>query len=164
MRAAVVSGDEEDETETVEAVFAQARDAEATTEKLLVDDGWKVVEVEPEATPVSVNGHHAGGIGPTVELVLGNGRHANGNGNGRRSRPARGARPKVQWVGSRTCSDCLPACPCMRSSFVVRSSRRNLLNGKEPDTYRRRALTGPLLDSSINHLGCRGAGVAVLDA
>ena len=75
----IVSGDEE-EDETVEAVFAQARDAEAASEEFLVDDGWKVVEVEPEAAPVNGNGHHADGIGPTVELVLGNGRHANGNG------------------------------------------------------------------------------------
>ena len=62
-----------------------------------MDDGWKVVEVEPpaspasssdrpsgrEAAPVNGNGDHAGGIGPTVELVLGNGHAAvevNGNG------------------------------------------------------------------------------------
>ncbi len=75
----IVSGDEE-EDETVEAVFAQARDAEAASEEFLVDDGWKVVEVEPEAAPVNGNGHHADGIGPTVELVLGNGHAANGNG------------------------------------------------------------------------------------
>ena len=36
----IVSGDEDD-AETVEAVFAEARDAEATAEELLVDDGWK---------------------------------------------------------------------------------------------------------------------------
>ena len=53
----IVSGDEE-EDETVEAVFAQARDAEATSEEFLVDDGWKVVEVEPEAVEVNGNGHH----------------------------------------------------------------------------------------------------------
>ena len=75
----IVSGDEE-EDETVEAVFAQARDAEAASEEFLVDDGWKVVEVEPEAAPVNGNGHHADGIGPTVELVLDTGHHANGNG------------------------------------------------------------------------------------
>ena len=52
-----------------------------------MDDGWKVVEVEPEAAPVNGNGHHANGnghetigIGPTVELALGNGHHPNGNG------------------------------------------------------------------------------------
>ena len=74
----IVSGDEEeDEAETVEEVFAQARDAEASAEEYLVDDDWKLVEVEPEA--VNGNGHHEA-IGPTVELVLGNGRHANGNG------------------------------------------------------------------------------------
>ena len=82
----IVSG-EEDETETVEEVFAQARDAETTAEELLVDDGWKPVEVEPEAVAVNGNGvngnghHDAVGIGPTVELVPVNG-HANGNGNG----------------------------------------------------------------------------------
>ena len=80
----IVSGDEE-EDETVEAVFAQARDAEAASEEFLVDDGWKVVEVEPEAAPANGNGHHADGIGPTVELVLDTGHgHApapvNGNG------------------------------------------------------------------------------------
>ena len=81
----IVSGDEE-EDETVEAVFAQARDAEASAEEYLVDDDWKVVEVEPEAAPVNGNGHHANGnghetigIGPTVELALGNGHHP-GNG------------------------------------------------------------------------------------
>ena len=72
----IVSGDE-DEAETVEAVFAQARDAETAAEELLVDDGWKIVEIEPEAAPVNgngANGHHdAEGIGPTVDLVLGNG-------------------------------------------------------------------------------------------
>ena len=89
----IVSGEEEDETETVEAVFAQAKDAEASAEEYLVDDDWKVVEVEPEAvngnganslprTGYGGNGHHANGIGPTVELVLGNGHAANGNGNG----------------------------------------------------------------------------------
>ena len=52
----IVSGDEEDETETVEAVFAQARDAESEAEELLVDDDWKVVEVEPETIAVNGNG------------------------------------------------------------------------------------------------------------
>ncbi len=77
----IVSG-EEDDAETVEAVFAQARDAEAASEEFLVDDDWKLVEVEPEAVEVNgngINGHHANGIGPTVELVLANGHHANGN-------------------------------------------------------------------------------------
>ena len=82
----IVSGEEEDETETVEQVFAQARDAKATAEEYLVDDDWRVVEIEPEA--IAVNGRGANGnghqdaIGPTFELVVGNGRHANGNGNG----------------------------------------------------------------------------------
>ena len=90
----IVSG-EEDQAETVEDIFAQARDAEATAEEYLVDDGWKPVEIDPEIIAVNGNGHapapvngngtnahNAAGIGPTVELVLGNGHHANGNGNG----------------------------------------------------------------------------------
>ena len=77
----IVSGEEEDEAETMEEVFAQARDAEATAEELLVDDDWKVVEVELEAVNGNGNGHHDG-IGPTVKLVPVKGRHANGNGNG----------------------------------------------------------------------------------
>ena len=64
----------------MEEVFAQARDAETTAEELQVDDGWKVVEVEPEAVAVNgsgTNGHHdANGLGPTVEMVLGNGHAA----------------------------------------------------------------------------------------
>ena len=78
----IVSG-EEDEAETVEEMFAQARDAETNAEELLVDDGWKAVEGEPEAVEVNGNGHHANGhndlfgIGPTVELMP-----VNGNGNG----------------------------------------------------------------------------------
>ena len=49
----IVRGDEEDEAETVEEVFAQARNAEATAEELLVDDGWKPVDVEPETVAVN---------------------------------------------------------------------------------------------------------------
>ena len=51
----IVSGDEDD-AETVEAVFAAAGDAEASAEELLVDDGWKIVEVEPEAVAVDRDG------------------------------------------------------------------------------------------------------------
>ena len=71
---------------TKNELFAQARNAESEAEELLVDDGWKVVEIEPETMSVNGNGHHANGgdalgIGPTVELVPVNG-HTNGNGNG----------------------------------------------------------------------------------
>ena len=78
----IVNGDEqESDTETVEEVFAQARDAESTAEELLVDDGWKLVELEPEAVAVNGNGHHDDiGIGPTVELVPVKGHKVNGNG------------------------------------------------------------------------------------
>ncbi len=74
----IVSG-EEDDAETVEQVFAAARNAEATSEELLVDDGWKAVEVGPETIGVNSNGHHDA-IGPTVEPVPVDGAHANGNG------------------------------------------------------------------------------------
>ena len=81
----IVSGDEEDKAESVEEVFARARDAESSAEELLVDDGWKVVEIEPETASVNGNGNGNGhhdpfDIGPTVEPVTVNGRHANGSG------------------------------------------------------------------------------------
>ena len=77
----IVSG-EEDEAESVEEVFAAARDAVSAAEELLVDEHWRPVGVEPEAVAVNGNGHRdAAGIGPTVEFVLGgNGHTANGNG------------------------------------------------------------------------------------
>ena len=83
----IVSGDaEEADDEAVEDAFAQARDAEATAEELLVADGWKPVEIEPEAVEVNGNGangngHHDDSFGPTVELAPVNEHHAtNGNG------------------------------------------------------------------------------------
>ena len=78
----IVNG-EEDEAETVEQVFAQARNAESEAETLLVDDDWR--PVEPEPVPVNGNGHSSNrhddpfGIGPTVELEP---TPVNGNGNG----------------------------------------------------------------------------------
>ena len=77
----IVSGEEPDaDSESVEQVFAQARDAEASAEEFLVDDGWKGVESGPEPVVVGAhtngNGHHATiGIAPTVESVPGNGHH-----------------------------------------------------------------------------------------
>ncbi len=85
----IVSGEEE-EDETVEEVFAQARDAENSAEELLVDDGWKSLEIEPEAVSVNgngTNGHHSNchldlfGVAPTVELVPPSG-YMPDNGNG----------------------------------------------------------------------------------
>ena len=67
----IVNGGEE-EPETVEEVFAATQDAESEAEELLVDEDWKLVEVEPETVDVSGNGHHDA-LGPTVELVPGNG-------------------------------------------------------------------------------------------
>ena len=90
----IVSGGEEDEAETMEEVFAQARNAESEAEELLVDEGWKAVEVEPTVveTHRNGNGHAANGVEPSVELVMGNGRHvsANGNGAGRAAVPVNG--------------------------------------------------------------------------
>ena len=79
----IVSGDgEETDDGTVEEAFAQARDAEASAEELLVDDGWKAVEIELETVAVNGNGHHdAIGIVPTVELAPVTG-HAPASGNG----------------------------------------------------------------------------------
>ena len=85
----IVSGDEEDETDTVEEAFAQARNVENEAEEYLVDDGWKVVEVEQgniavNGNDTNGNGHHANGyddlFGPTIELELVNGNGDNGNG------------------------------------------------------------------------------------
>ena len=46
-----IVGGEQDEAETVEEVFAQARDAESEAEELLVEADWRPVEVNG-------NGHH----------------------------------------------------------------------------------------------------------
>ena len=70
----IVSGEEAaDETETVEEVFAQARDAESEAEELLVDEGWKPVETESETVEANGNGHHDDLFAPMVELAPVNG-------------------------------------------------------------------------------------------
>ena len=72
----IVSG--EQEAETVEEVFAQAKDAVSEAEELLVDVDWRPVEVNGNGT--NGNGHHDGfDIGPTVELVPVNGHKGNGH-------------------------------------------------------------------------------------
>ena len=103
----IVNGEED---EPVEPVFVQARDAEASAEEYLVDDDWKAVEVEPEAVEVHAkgNGHHANGLGPTVELVLVNGHAASGNesghaavpvnGNGHADEPEEGQQSLFSWA------------------------------------------------------------------
>ena len=50
----IVNGDEE-EDESVEEVFAQARQAEALSEELLVDEGWHAVDEEAEPIPAEVH-------------------------------------------------------------------------------------------------------------
>ena len=108
----IVSGEETDaDGESVEDVFAQARDAEASAEEFLVDDDWKIVEAEPETAAVNGNGHHSNGNGQrdgieaTVELGLGNGHHANANGNGANGdghrdepAPAEGQQSLFSWA------------------------------------------------------------------
>ena len=97
----IVSGDEEDtDDEVVEEALAQAREAEASSEELLVDDGWNAVEVEPETVAVNGNGNGHGSdiFGPTVDLFPDSGQTVNGNGhrpmpvngNGRSPVPANG--------------------------------------------------------------------------
>ena len=95
----IVSGEEENTAETVDDVFAAARAVEASAEELLVDEGWKTHEslprtrygVEPEVNGSNGNGrHNATGIEQTVELVLENGHHTNGNGNGHADVPING--------------------------------------------------------------------------
>ena len=75
----IVDG-EEDGAETIEEVFAMARDAEGEAEELLVDADWKTVEIEPEVAAVDGNGRHENGrhvpftVQPTVDLAQANGR------------------------------------------------------------------------------------------
>ena len=66
----IVNGEEQDDAEAVEDVFAQARDAEATAEEYLVDDGWKAPE--PEVVEIHANG--ANGNGHAEAVVNGNGK------------------------------------------------------------------------------------------
>ena len=78
----IVSG-EQDEAETVEEAFAQAKNAGTTAEELLVDNGWNPVEIEPGSAEVNGNGTNDHddlfGVGPTLELVLVNDKVANGD-------------------------------------------------------------------------------------
>ena len=66
----IVNGEEE-EDESVEDVFAQARQAEALSEELLVDEGWHAVEVEPEIVEAHRNGTN--GTKAAIEVVSANG-------------------------------------------------------------------------------------------
>ncbi len=73
----IVSGDA-DEAETLEEVFAQDRHVESGAEELLVDAGWRPVEVDQESADVNGNGHHDA-LEPTVEVVRRIGKHGNGH-------------------------------------------------------------------------------------
>ena len=67
-----IVNEEEEEQESVEEVFAQAREAEALSEELLVDEGWHAVEVDAESAMVEA---HRNGTGATVEVEAANGHH-----------------------------------------------------------------------------------------
>ena len=54
----IVSGKEDADADTVEAVVGQAGDTEAASEDYLMDDGCKLFEVEPKAVVVKGIGHH----------------------------------------------------------------------------------------------------------
>ena len=69
----IVSGEEDPDSESVEQVFAQARDAEASAEEFLVDDGWQAAGFEPKLVVVEVHANGASGNGHVVEQVSGNG-------------------------------------------------------------------------------------------
>ena len=87
----IVSGKETDaDGESLEQVFAQVKDAEASAEEFLVDDGWKVVASEPELEPVVVEVH---GNGHIVEPVV-----VGGNGNGHHDEPAEGQQSLFSWA------------------------------------------------------------------
>ena len=96
----IVSGDETGaDGESVEDVFAKARDAEANAEEFLVDDGWKAVGVEPGSVAVNGNGTNGNGhrdaIEHTVELAPG---HSQDSGNGHREEPAEGQQSLFSWA------------------------------------------------------------------
>ena len=64
-----------------------------------MDDGWKLVEVEPMAVRANGNGHHdANGIGPTVELVLDTGHTINGKGNGHKDEAPEPQQTLFSWA------------------------------------------------------------------
>ena len=74
----IVSGDDQADAETMEEMFARARNAAAIDEQYLMDDEW-----QPEPMMqihANGNGHHANPIGPTTQLTPINSATANGNG------------------------------------------------------------------------------------
>ena len=92
----IVSGGEEADAESVEAVFAQARDTEAVSEEFLVDDGWQaIVEAEPVVVEVHANG-------ASSLSAIGNGGNGNAseqaNGNGHHEEPAEGQQSLFSWA------------------------------------------------------------------
>ncbi len=88
----IVSGEKAEGGESVEAVFAQARDAAASAEEYLVDDGWKVVEAKPALEPVVIEVQADDNL-PGGEPVGG----AN-NGNGHQEELAEGQQSLFSWA------------------------------------------------------------------
>ena len=89
----IVSGEETDDSESVEQVFAQARDAEASAEEFLVDDGWQAAEAEPEPVVVEVQVNGSDSNGHVVEPLV-----VSTNGNGHQEEPAEGQQSLFSWA------------------------------------------------------------------
>ena len=70
----IVNGEEE-EGESVEEAFANARDAEAVSEELLVDAGWHAREAEQEIV-VEESRNGSNGTGAFVKVAAANGHSA----------------------------------------------------------------------------------------
>ena len=144
----IVNGEEDADSGPVEAVFAQARDAEDNGEEFLVDDGWQaVVDSEPVVTAVhvnEVNGRNRPKAGspcspgpgsrprnwlsrrdaaasPSPRPCPSSSGRWSPSGNGRRSRSVWGDEPTGIRGGNRTVvsSPLLPAPTCSRPNFRV---------------------------------------------
>ena len=137
----IVSGDDEDEAQTVEEVFSQARDAEAAAEELLVDDGWKLVEVEPEA--VAVNSLPCMSSSTSTIMLCASrstatGPTATGTTTTHWSRSRRGSPGPSSWPRSRSSRSAGTegpsprACPCSSGRWSLNRSGRRLEPGVSP--------------------------------
>ncbi len=97
----IVDG-EQDGAETIEEVFAKARDAESEAEGLLVDAGWKTDEIVRDAAPIDGNGHRFDGardpfaVEPAAGIVPADG-HASLNGVGRSEETEERQRSLFSW-------------------------------------------------------------------
>ena len=77
----------------MEAVFAQAREAEASGEELLVDEEWHAVELEAETVPVVIETHR-NGASHAAKVDAGNGHHDEALRHSGRSSPGQSSWPR----------------------------------------------------------------------